>query len=317
MEERNMSGLHEPREEFVNELERRLRADLKRRELAAETRTWMPRSRLAVAFGMVAVVLASMAIGGGAVAAAYESRRIEQRDLLLTSYEQRVVIAKKRLALAAEQLKNAQQRVEVGIEPRESVSEAQAKLTEAEALVKSLELDIEEIRGTGREPMNALSAPLVSGRDFVSERLRVEMTVPVAALQREKHRVQAARTRFEVGLVNSGEVVAAATRVIELESAVAALQRKIEIRQAFLKGGLPPAAADLRGLEAETEMRITTLARRIEFARKHLADLRARIEIGTLDPVNVAEAELQLQELQLAQTKAHLDLALIRQQLGK
>jgi hypothetical protein len=303
MEERNMSGLHEPREEFVNELERRLRADLKRRELAAETRTWMPRSRLAVAFGMVAVVLASMAIGGGAVAAAYESRRIEQRDLLLTSYEQRVVIAKKRLALAAEQLKNAQQRVEVGIEPRESVSEAQ--------------LDIEEIRGTGREPMNALSAPLVSGRDFVSERLRVEMTVPVAALQREKHRVQAARTRFEVGLVNSGEVVAAATRVIELESAVAALQRKIEIRQAFLKGGLPPAAADLRGLEAETEMRITTLARRIEFARKHLADLRARIEIGTLDPVNVAEAELQLQELQLAQTKAHLDLALIRQQLGK
>jgi outer membrane protein TolC len=317
MEERNMSGLHEPREEFVNQLERRVRADLKRRDLVAETRTWMPRSRLAVAVGIAAVVLVSMAVGGGAVAAAYASRLSEQRDLLLASFEQRLAIAEKRLALAAEQLKTAQQRVSVGIEPRESVAEAQARLTESEAQVKALELDIEEIRHTGREPMNGLSAPLVSDRDFVTERLRVEMTVPVAAIQLEKARVQAARTRFDVGLANSTQVVAAGTRLIELESAVEVLQRKIGIRQAFLKGGLPPAAADLRALEAETEMRRTTLARRIDFARKQLQDLKARIQVGTLDPVNLAEAELHLQELQLALTKADYDLVLIRQQLGK
>ena len=44
-----MSGAHEPREEFVDELEHQLRADLRRRALAAGTGSWMPQSRVAAA----------------------------------------------------------------------------------------------------------------------------------------------------------------------------------------------------------------------------------------------------------------------------
>ena len=312
-----MSGAHEPREEFLNQLEFQLRADLRRRDLAAGVRTWMPQSRIAVALAIAAVVIVSMAIGGGVVAAAYEVRLNEQRDLLLGTFEQRAAIAKQRLALATQQLRNVQQRVSVGIEPQESVPDAQLRVTEAEAELKSIELDIAEIRATGREPMNALSAPLISGRDFVTERWRVEMSVPVAALELEKVRAQAARTRFDVGLANAIDVEAARTRLIELESAVEVFQRKIGIRQTFLKGALPAAVADLRGLEAETDLRRTALARRIDFARRQVHDLKARTEIGTADPLNLAEAELRLQELQLAMTKADYDLLLIRKQLGK
>jgi hypothetical protein len=44
-----MSGPHEPREEFVNQLELRLRADLRRRDLRSGAHTWMPQSRVAAA----------------------------------------------------------------------------------------------------------------------------------------------------------------------------------------------------------------------------------------------------------------------------
>jgi outer membrane protein TolC len=312
-----MSRPHEPREEFVNELERRLRADLRRRDLAPGAHTWMPQSRIAAALAIAAVVIVSMALGGGVVAAAYEARLSEQRDLLLATVQQRAAIAKQRHSLASQQLREVQKRVELGIEPRESVTDAQFKTHEAEAVVRSIELDIAEIQATGREPVRALTAPLVSGRDFVTERWRVEMSVPMAALELEKARVQAARTRFEVGVADAVDVEAAGTRVIELQTAIEVFQRKIEIRQAFLKGDLPAAVAELRGLETETYLRRTALARRIEFARRQLKEMKARIEIGTLNPLNLAEAELRLQELQLEMTKADYDLLLIRKQLGK
>ena len=130
-----------------------------------------------------------------------------------------------------------------------------AKVSEGEAELRSIELDVEEIRATGREPMHSMSAPLVSGRDFVSERWRVEMTVPAAALARERTRADAVRGRVQVGLAKPSEVEAATAQIAELEAAVEAFDQKLAIRQAFLKAGLTATGADLRGLQAENESR--------------------------------------------------------------
>jgi hypothetical protein len=317
MEDQTMSGAHEPRQEFVNDLELVLRADLRRRALAAGTGSWFPQSRVAAALTIAAVAIVSMAVGGGVVATAYEARLHEQRDLLLDTFEQRAVIAKQQLALVMRQLKDVQERVSIGTEPPEAVPDIRLKVTEVEAELKSIELDIAEIRATGREPSHALSAPLVSGRDFVTERWRVEMAVPVAALAFEKIRAQAVRGRFDVGMANTMDIEAAETRVIELQAAVEVFERKIGIRQAFLKGGLAAAVAELRGLEAEAELRRSALARRIDFAGREVADLKARINVGTANPLNLAEAELRVQELQLKLSKVGYELLLIRKQLGK
>jgi len=277
----------------------------------------MPQTRWAAGLALGAVMVVSMAVGGVVVAATYEARLDEQREVLLATFEQRSAIAQQRLALAKRQLQDMEQRVSVGIEPRETVLEMRLKVSEAEAELKSVELDIEEIRATGREPMHSLSAPLVSGRDFVTERWRVEMTAPVAALATEKTRAAAARGRFDVGVAKPSEVEDAATRVAELEAAIETYERKLTLRQTYLKGGLPAPVAELRGLEAENDVRRTILTRRIESARRRVQDLQTRIEVGTSNPIELAEAKLRLQELQLEMTKADYDLLLIRKQLGK
>jgi outer membrane protein TolC len=313
-----MSGAHEPRREFVDHLELLLRADLRRQSLAKGTWSWLPRSRIAAALAVAAVVIVSMAVGGGVVATAYEAKRVEQRSLLLETFEQRAVIAKQRLALLTQQLRDAQERVAVGLEPDEGVaSDIRAKVAEAEAEVKSIDLDIAEIRTTGREPMHALSAPLVSGRDFVTERWRAEMAAPAAALANAKMRAKAARARFEVGLANSMDIEAAETRVIELNAAVEGFERKIGIRQTFLKGGVSAAVAELRALEADAELRRTAFVRRIEFARKQVEEVKSRINVGTANPLTLVEAELRVQELELEMSKVGYELLLIRRQLGK
>jgi hypothetical protein len=318
MEERNMSRAHEPREDFVNQLELRLRADFRQRRLAATPpRTWIPQSRWALAGMLLAIAIGSMAMGGGIVAAAYEARYSEQREMLLESFQQREKLAQQRLALVTQQLRNVQGRVSVGIDPPDAVSQVQVRVTEAEAELKSLELDIAEIRASGREPMQSPSSPLVSGRDFVTERWKVEMAVPTAALALERGRAQAARGRVEIGITSPAEVEAIATRVVELESAVETFQRKLELRQAFLKGGVPSATADLRALEAETEIRRRTFLHRIGASKRRVQELKGKIEVGTANPLELAEAELQLQELELGVRKVEYELLLIRKQLGK
>ena len=312
-----MSGAHEPREEFVTQLELQLRTDLRRRQLASRGRSWMPQSIAATALAAAAVAIVSMALGGGIVAASYEARLNQQRDLLLTTFEQRAVLAKQQLALAIQQLKALQERVAIGIEPQESVQGLQFKVNEAEAELKTIELDIAEIKTTGREPMQTMSAPQVGSRDFVTERWRVEMAVPASAIALERARLQALQKRVDVGLVAPIEVDAARIRLIELESAVEVFQRRVAIRQSFLKGELPAAVADLRGLEAETDMRRTTLARRIELARRQVKDLQTKIDTGAINPLALAESRLHLQQLELDMTKAEYELALIRKQLAK
>ena len=319
-----MSGAHEPREEFVNQLELQLRADLRRRNLATGPRLWTLQSTRAAALTIAAIALGSMALGGGVVATAYEVRLSEQRNVLLETMEQQAVIARQRLALAIQQLQEAERRVSVGIAPGDSVSDAQFRVRETDAEVKLIDLGVEEIRASSREPMQALSAPLVSGRDFVTERLRVQMSVPVAAIDLGRSRIQAARTRINLGVADPNDLDRSGTslvdleaRVAEAESAVGTFQRKLEIRQTFLKNGVTAVVADLRGLQAEAEGRRLALGRQIDAARGHVQALKAKVNVGTVDPLKLAESELRLQQLQLDLTKADYDVALVLRQLAK
>jgi hypothetical protein len=312
-----MSNQHIPRDAFVSQLEARLRADLGRQRLATPAPQWLPRSTRGLVLATATLVAISMAVGGGVVAAAYQAQQNEQRDLLVGTYEQRAELARRRLDLARRQLEEVQGRVAVGLEVPLNVGAARLKVNEADTEVTLVELDLAEVRATGREPMRSVSAPLVSGRDFVTERWQVEASVPAAALELAKRHVEATKTRYDVGLANTVDVETAAARQIDLEAAVQLAQRKMAIRQCFLKGSMSAAVADLRVLEVETEQQRSSLARRIDFSRRQIQDVRLRVEIGTAAPLDLAESEVRLQELQLALTKADYELALIRRQLAK
>ena len=312
-----MSNRHEPGDAFVTGLEDRLRAQLARRAATPTAPRWIPQSRPGLALAASALVLVSMAIGGGMVAAAYQAQQNELRDMLVGTYQQRLELAAQRAGLARQRLGEAEARVATGLETPANARDARLKLAEAEAELRLMQIDLDEVRAAGREPMKTVSAPLVSGRDLVSDRWRVEMSANAAALALAKLDAQAAAVRFDVGMANTDDVERARARQIELESAIQLAQQKIAIRQTFLSGGIVATAADLRVLEADTDQRRAALARRIDFARRHMNDLKARVEIGTLSPLEVAETEVRLMELQLALKKAEYDLALIRQKLGK
>ncbi len=275
----------------------------------------MPHRPIQAALAVAALVIVSMGIGGAVVAAAYQAQSNERRDLLASTYQRRAELARQRLSLAQQELKTAEGRLSLGIEGQEAVLEGQFKVAEAEAQLGSIELQIAEVRMTGREPLGEVSSRLVSGRDFVSERWRIEMSVPAAALRFERARLASAQRHVAVGAADRIDVDVSQTRIIEIEAAIEAFQRKIDIRQRFLRREMDAALADLRVLEGEAEQRRTTLAPRLDLARKQLKNIAARVEIGAATSVELAEAQLRLKELELDLSKADVDLAVIRRQI--
>ena len=311
-----MQAPHTPREGFVDRLEWQIGSELRRRHRTGPA-TWLPSSPLKAAAALAFLVIVSMAAGGAAVAAAVQAQDKERRDLVVSSYEQRVQLAQRRVAAAMREVDRVDHQVAVGLEPAVTLQDSRLRLAEAQGLLKRSELELQEARLTGQEPLDQISAPLVSGRDFVTERLQASLLAPEQALGIAKARAQAMRRRMEVGMARVTELVEEEARVLELEAALVSIRDKLDVRRRFASGLITAAQADLRVIESEAEQRVKALEPRIALARKHLADAQRRFEVGVWSHVEVAEARLRLSELEADLAKAQLDLALIRKKISE
>src|SRR5262245_49781052 len=112
-----MRDHHDPHDGFVDRLEREITAEVTRRRRsgqaprAASWTRWIPQSPVKAAFAAALLVIVSMAIGGGVVAASYQAQNNQHRDLLIANYEQRVALASQRVATLNGELLAAQKRV--------------------------------------------------------------------------------------------------------------------------------------------------------------------------------------------------------------
>jgi outer membrane protein TolC len=306
---------HEPHSEFIEKLEWQIGREVRRRNRTPPEPSWTARLRAAPRLALAGLILASMSVGGGVVAAAYQAQGTAQRDVPTSVFERRVQLARQRLAISEEQQQATERRVSLGAASREDLLDWQAKVAEAKAEVKSRELELEEIRITGHNPQSQISSPLVSGRDFVNERLTVAMSVPEAALELEQSRLREAEKRYSLGVTEHLEVETARARAVEAEAALEAVRRKAAIRQQFLNRKLNAVAADLRVMEVEAALRQKSLGSQVELARKELQAATKKVELGTGQKVQQAEAALRMQLLQTELAKSELDLAMVRRQI--
>jgi outer membrane protein TolC len=310
-----MRDTHEPRKEFVEKLEWQVGLEVRRRNRAARAPSWAAWSPMKATVVVLSLMLVSMGIGAAGVVAAYETQGNARRDELTAGIEQRAVLARQRLAVATEELKKTERLVSVGVATNTEFLESRFKVSEAEAQFKLIELQLAEVRLTGREPRTEISAPWVSGRDFITERLRIEMSVPETAVGLERAGLHEAETRFQVGIASATDVDVARVRTLELEEALETFRKKLEIRKQLRTGLISPAGAELRALEAEANQRKKTLEPKVELARKTVDQVTAKVQAGTAQRVELTEATLRRLELETELAKADLDLTLVRRQI--
>jgi len=307
-----MHERHEPDNEFVERLEWHIGHEVRRRNQAPAD---PGRSPVRVALMVVGLALLSMAIGAAAVAAAYQAQNNERRDILINGLAQRAAIAKAQVEAASAKLKESERMIALGLLDMERGLQARATLAEAEAQLKSIELQLQETQITRREPLDEVSSPLVSGRDFVSERLRADVSVAEAEIQAGKARLAAAERKLSLGLAGTMDVEVARAGLRQVEASLEGLRRKLEIRQQFIGNKINPSETELLAMEGEAEQRAKAVGSQVEIARLELDRTQTLLQKGLVPTRTFAEATLKLRSLEAELARVQLDLAVIRDRL--
>jgi hypothetical protein len=294
-----MTQNHQPDPEFVSNLEWQVRTALRREHRFSEPVSSRSRGTMQIA----ALVLVSALLGAGGVVVKDEVQEARRQEILLAEVAANQRIAAMELELLRARAEETQRLFDEEFASREAVQNALLQVREAEIRFTKLTLDEEEIRLTGREPLNELSAPLVSGRDFVNERLALEASVvnERREIAREAH--ARAQELYRDGFAGQEAVSRARAEVDRLDAVIVEMSSRLALRQIVLEGGLS-------GQEAENEVEL----RRIRMELAALVQLRddavSRVRRAEELVVQGLAGESHLREvrLELMQLNTRLEL---------
>ena len=293
---------HEPTPEFRAHLEWQLETALRR-----ESRLAAPIARSRPLHVAVLVVVA-LAVGGAAGVAAGQVQDARQRSSLTKSVMAEVQLVQTRLELAQAEYQDVRRRYETGTAGRESLAEAQQQVRELEGALQRLHLDLEEIRITASSPRNELSAPRVGQRDFVRDRLLLNLQTTQRALATAEERLKQLRERIDVGTAPLAALAEAELGRVQAESEMRLLQTQLDLRKRFLE-------QDLLAQELAAELRRTELTLGYQLAERELAVAQDRLkQLRDLSAVGLA-AELEVKRAEVTLLERQLDLQRLRKEL--
>jgi hypothetical protein len=296
---------HEPTPEFRAHLEWQIETALRRESRFAAPVTPMPRRWL----GALVVVAALVAGGIGGIA----SERVQdarERDRLIESVQSELELAQLRLNLARTDYEDTRRRFEVGMTDRESLEAAERRLREMQTAIAKLQLDIAEIRATAAAPRNELDAPLVGQRDFVRERVALELENAQRALVAAERAVEEGRRRVEIGTASRAALLRAETELAQARAEMQRLRVQLDIRQRALRGEIKAEEIARTVRLATFTLQLERAQREMEIARARLVEVRRLVEVGTAAPLDAKRAEVELLEREM-------ELKRLRQELEK
>jgi hypothetical protein len=247
---------------------------------------------------MAALVLTSALLGAGGVVVKDQVQEARRQELLLAEVAGNQRIAEMEVELLERQYQDVEERYGAGLVDREALLAARLAVARAELRLTRLRLDEEEIRGTGREPRNDLSAPLVGGRDLVTERLALDVSAAMEEITAARARLQHVQQLHGSGVVGDAELIQAMVPVQELESRVRDLDRRMELRRGVLAGEVSARAAEreIEINEVRAEMEVLQGTR--ESAALRLQQLQEQVRLGLARTSELGGARLHLIQLE-------------------
>jgi hypothetical protein len=300
-----MIDSQEPRPEFVSHLEWQLRTALQRGNRFSDP----VQPSLGGKMKIMVLVLASALMGAGGVVVREEVQENRAQEILLTEIEGRLRLAGVELELVRAQLLEVEGLFETGAVDEEALQSAQVQVREAEVEYARLSLDREEVLISGKKPNDEISAPLLRGRDFVTERLRLRAAVAVGGVDLARQRVARYQELVASGMVEAGGLEQATLALQEAARHLESIQVRMDLRNRFLEERATALEVE-RELEigearADLELRL----RALEVATGRFRALEERAEAGLVTEREVKRARLEqlrhLLEVDLA--RARLD----------
>lgn len=297
------SNRHLPSPEFRASLERDVMQAFRRQSQFDAPPSMRRRNRLRTA----ATLLIGLTLGAGTAVATAQVQNAKVRDSLTLDNQARRKIALLRVDLANSNVKEVLKAVQVGIRAETDAYYAQHEAMIAAYDLKRVELEAEEIRATSAAPRDELWAPLVDGRDFVTERLNAALNASLERQGASEQRQQQLFDRKSAGLIRefSDADMELMTNFTRAAGNSNVLIMKRELRRRFLNQEITEKElpGELQLLEVDSAVR--SLLLRASLAEQRAKRANDRERVGQASLIDVKRAELEVlessQDLQQAQ----------------
>lgn len=297
-----------PDPDFVARLEGQLTTGYRRLERLGDSYRWRP------AFGRslraAIYLLSGLFLGAASVTMAQRAEDADRLELLQRQASTKVSLAAQEVELNRQVLDVATAEVNAGVMLPTTLVSAQAAFVASEMRLNLAKLDAEEVDVSGGPVRNEISAPLVNGRDFFSERLQIRLDYYSARAPSLEEVIRLAQVRVQAGTAHSESLRPLTMERTRLNAESAEIRETLALRQSFLDGGIDAS-------EAEVRHRLLLAKSRRQFADAVVADLRAAstrvregFEVGT-----VTEDEYIATQRDLLQAEAEAQMAEIEVQL--
>ena len=248
-----MNELYNPTEGFIGDLERQLATELRRQN---RFRPVEKSNRMRRAMQMAALVVLCMAAGVAAAKTVDHFEDTRRKALLLVRVETAVEVLQAHLSAARDVADRTRDRVKNGVSSVDELAQAEGQMKHVEHDLHRARLDLEEVHLAGQPPSDEFSAPLQGRRDFVAERLQVELDSTLETQVLLRTRMERATALVEAGMMHPSENRQLAARAEEIDAELEAIRHRLGLRAAYVSGELTAAQVGFRTMFAEAGARL-------------------------------------------------------------
>jgi hypothetical protein len=289
-----MNKNYKPDNQFVDRLEWQLSSEYRRtNRLTSST------GKISVSRRMVAIVVAvGILMTGVAVTKAADYIKDSWRKKIeLARIETELELKKVRLRSVTDLAAKVKTRVSNGLIREDEYQAMKTAVKNAELDLERSVLNIEEVRMSGEIPRNELYAPLVGGRDFVSERLNIEIKEIGQVMEQLGIHLERISQLVEQDLVRTDERGLIQAEIDNRKMMIAKIQHRLDLRSRFLAG-------EITTREVEIEDRMTGAERNLHLAQSKVKSLKEQLE-----RLKALESQRSLAHMEVVQMQYALDAA--------
>jgi hypothetical protein len=249
---------------------------------------------------MAAMLVIGLMGGVGAQFASAQVQGARARGELERSIEVDRDLQAYRLSVARAEHARLRSAFAAGAVSQQALHAAEAELRAAEVAIARLQLDLAEVRLSDAAPRNEIWAPLVSGRDFVKERLHLVAMAAQEAVRVAEAQRDAVERRVAVGAAGAAVLDEAQLREAGSTRALRRVVLELTLRDEFLKEGLSPEEVTRRLQRGMIDLEIAGARQELRVARERLTEVRRRVAVGLMSEVDLKRAELEVMEGEVA-----------------
>jgi len=300
-----MNEIYEPDNQFLERLEWQLSSEYRRasRLKPSSRKIAIPR-RIVAAACMVGILMTGVAV----IKAADYIQDSWRKKIEIARAETEIKLRKAHLESARELESRAEMRFSNGLIREEEFRMIQIAVKRAELDLKKSLLNLDEVKVSGEVPRNELYAPLVGGRDFVSERLKIEIEMIELDSEQFESRVKRYKQLVEKGLARGDELSQIQAEIASRKVMIDKIQERLDLRKRFVDGEVTAQEVEIRDRMTVAERNLNLAQSKVDSLKERLKRLKSLESERMINPMEIkqmqyaldaAQAELELAALEM------------------